>query len=78
MLVRFKYLQEQGIIPDRMALARAIQQYGFPAAIELGKNKVAWDLDEVQAWVASRPRRRPKCGKSKQTLTEAASITEAV
>ncbi len=29
----------------------------FPAAVELGPNAVGWFEDEVEAWLASRPRR---------------------
>ena len=47
MFVRYRYLQEHGIVKDRMALARAIERYGFPKAIALGANTLAWDLDEV-------------------------------
>jgi hypothetical protein len=65
-LVRFLYLQEQGIFNDRMALARAIDHYGFPKPIALGDNTLAWDLErEVEPWLRSRPRRIPKCGSSK-------------
>jgi hypothetical protein len=61
-LIRFRYLQEQGIFNDRMALARAIDHYGFPKPIALGDNTLAWDLEkEVEPWLKSRPRRTPKC-----------------
>ena len=61
-LVRYRYLKEEGIITDRMALARAIEWYGFPRPIALGANTLAWNLEEVQAWLASRPRASPKTG----------------
>jgi len=32
-LVRYKQLHEEGIIPDRMALARKIENEGFPKPI---------------------------------------------
>jgi predicted DNA-binding transcriptional regulator AlpA len=56
---RYKRLKELGYFDNRTSLARAIQA-GFPAAYELGPNTVAWDLDEVEAWFDSRPRRTPK------------------
>ena len=60
-LVRFRYLQEQGIFNDRMALARAIDHYGFPKPIALGDNTLAWDLEkEVEPWLKSRPGERRK------------------
>ncbi|PNE10415.1 MAG: hypothetical protein CR217_14440 [Beijerinckiaceae bacterium] len=41
-----------------MALARAIDHYGFPKPIALGDNTLAWDLEkEVEPWLNSRPRR---------------------
>jgi hypothetical protein len=64
-LVRFRYLSESGIIGDRMALARSIENYGFPKPIALGANTLAWNLQEVEDWIASRPRRAPKTGAKK-------------
>jgi predicted DNA-binding transcriptional regulator AlpA len=49
-----------------MCLARAIENYGFPKPIALGANRLAWRLDEVEAWISSRPRRTPKTGASKR------------
>src|ERR1700730_3780617 len=64
-LVRFRYLHEQGIFNDRGALARAIDHYGFPKPMALGDNTLAWDLEkEVEPWLASRPRRTPKCSEN--------------
>ena len=65
-LVRFRYLQEHGIVNDRMALARAIQKYGFPKPVALGENTLAWRSEEVETWLDSRPRRTPKTGASKR------------
>jgi hypothetical protein len=56
---RFKEMQERGYFHDRVAAARAIDR-GFPAPLELGANTLAWDLDEVEAFVAALPRRIPK------------------
>jgi Prophage CP4-57 regulatory protein (AlpA) len=64
--VNFRYLQSENIMPNRMTLARSIEQLGFPQPIALGKNRVAWRLDEIEAWIASRPRRSPKSGASKR------------
>lgn len=57
--VNYRYLEDEGIMPNRMTLARSIAQLGFPKPVELGKNRISWDLDEVRAWLASRPRRTP-------------------
>lgn len=59
-LGRFKRLKDEGIVTDRMTLSRRIAKDGFPCAIELGGNTVAWDMDAVYAWVRSRPVRTPK------------------
>jgi predicted DNA-binding transcriptional regulator AlpA len=48
-----------------MCLARAIENYGFPKPFALGTNRLAWRLDEVEAWIAARPRRTPKTGAKK-------------
>jgi predicted DNA-binding transcriptional regulator AlpA len=64
--VRYKYLEENGIISNRMQLARAIERYGFPKPVALGENTLAWPLDEVENWLKSRPRRMPKCGGKKR------------
>jgi predicted DNA-binding transcriptional regulator AlpA len=63
--IRYAYLEQNGIISNRMQLARAIERYDFPKAVALGENTLAWDLAEVEAWVASRPRRAPKTGAKK-------------
>ena len=68
--VRFRYLQENGIVNDRMALARAIERYGFPQAVALGANTLAWDLAAVDAWIAARPRVTPKTGEKKPAASE--------
>jgi predicted DNA-binding transcriptional regulator AlpA len=72
--VRYKYLEENGIISNRMQLARAIERYKFPKPIALGENTLAWSLDEVEAWIASRPRRIPKTGAKKATVAGDASL----
>jgi Prophage CP4-57 regulatory protein (AlpA) len=71
--VRFKYLQNEKIVNDRMALARAIENNGFPRPYELAPNTLAWDLDEVRSWLASRPRRTPKTGTSKKAAAPEAT-----
>ncbi|MGC2221500.1 MAG: AlpA family phage regulatory protein [Methylocella sp.] len=65
MLVRYRYLEQQGIISNRMQLARAIEKYGFPRPMAIGANTLAWEIDEVETWLKSRPRRTPKTGAPK-------------
>jgi predicted DNA-binding transcriptional regulator AlpA len=60
MFVTYRFLEDEGIVPNRVTLARSIAQLGFPKPIELGKNRIAWRLEEVEEWIASRPRRSPK------------------
>lgn len=78
MLVRYRYLKERGIVNDRMALARAIEKYDFPKPMALGENTLAWQLEEVESWLASRPRRTPKTGAKKAALHDLASAPEVV
>jgi predicted DNA-binding transcriptional regulator AlpA len=72
--VNYRYLELHSIITNRMCLARAIENYGFPKPYALGANRLSWDLEEVQAWIASRPRRAPKTGAKKGF----AKVVEAV
>lgn len=72
-LVRYKQLHADGIVNDRMSLARKIENEGFPKPLALGPNTLAWDYDEVVAWLTSRPRRTPKTG----ARGKASMLTEA-
>ena len=42
---------------SRTQLWRDVRAGRFPAPFELGSNSVAWFADEIDDWVASRPRR---------------------
>jgi predicted DNA-binding transcriptional regulator AlpA len=77
MLVRYRYLKDHGIVNDRMALALAIEKYNFPRPVALGENTLAWDLSEIESWLASRPRRTPKTGSKKPMLAADTSNVEA-
>jgi hypothetical protein len=72
--VTYKYLESEGIMPNRMTLARSIENLGFPRPIAFGTKRIAWDLSEVTEWIESRPRRAPKTGASKRP----AAVVEAV
>jgi prophage regulatory protein len=37
---------------------RDIRDGRFPAPVELGRNSIGWFEDEIEAWLATRPRRR--------------------
>ena len=41
----------------RVTIWRAIRDNKFPAPIQLGPNSVGWFEDEIDAWLATRPRR---------------------
>ncbi|MGB8899195.1 MAG: AlpA family phage regulatory protein [Methylocella sp.] len=60
MYINYRWLVDNGVMPNRTTLARSIEKFDFPAPLELGKNRIAWNRDEVEAWLASRPRRGPK------------------
>jgi|GEM_PF-3005921 predicted DNA-binding transcriptional regulator AlpA len=52
---------------SRVQLWRDVSEGRFPAPFELGPNSIAWFEDEIDAWLASRPRRRygaPKVGEA--------------
>jgi Prophage CP4-57 regulatory protein (AlpA) len=57
-----------------IAVAGMLRSYDFPKAVALGENTLAWDLAEVEAWVASRPRRAPKTGAKKPSAEVAPSF----
>ena len=42
---------------SRQQIWRDIRAGSFPAPIELGPNSVGWYADEIDEWLASRPRR---------------------
>ena len=42
---------------SRQQIWRDIRAGSFPAPIELGPNSVGWFADELEEWLASRPRR---------------------
>ena len=59
-LVRHDRLVEMGVVSNRVDTARKIANLEFPRPIALGARSVAWDLTEVEQWIASRPRKSPK------------------
>ncbi len=44
---------------SRPSIYRLIETRGFPKPIKLGDVKIAFHADEVEAWLASRPRALP-------------------
>lgn len=57
-LLRFPDLIARGLFNSRMTLKRAIDTQGFPPGVLITPNARAWDEDEVNAWVTSRPAAR--------------------
>jgi predicted DNA-binding transcriptional regulator AlpA len=55
-LWRFCDLKFLGYATGRATLRRQIVRDGFPKPIVLGPNSVAWDAEEVRAWLMCRPR----------------------
>jgi hypothetical protein len=38
--VTYRYLEAEGIMPNRVTLARSISELGFPKPISLGRNRL--------------------------------------
>lgn len=56
--VRYSDLVAAGIVSNWTTLLRLIDDEGFPIGTMIGPNSRAWRLDEVEAWLASRPSAR--------------------
>jgi predicted DNA-binding transcriptional regulator AlpA len=41
---------------SRVQRWRRVRDGTFPAPVQLGKNSIAWFADEIEQWIASRPR----------------------
>ena len=53
--LRFSDLQAMGIVNCWPTLSRWIARQGFPPGKYLGPNTRVWTVEEVEAWIASRP-----------------------
>ena len=42
---------------SRVGIWRGVRAGTFPAPVELGPNSIGWYEDEIDAWLAARPRR---------------------
>jgi hypothetical protein len=58
-LITYAKLFERGLFNNRTTLQRAIKNCGFPAPFKLSGTRIAWEKDEVEAWLVSR---RPHVG----------------
>jgi hypothetical protein len=53
--VRYRHLQEAGIVNNWPGLLHLIKKQGFPCGQMLGPNTRVWKLSEIYAWLDSRP-----------------------
>jgi len=58
-LIRFRDLQERGVVQNWPQLKRLVDSHGFPSGVYLGPNSRAWFEDEIADWIATRPTTRP-------------------
>jgi predicted DNA-binding transcriptional regulator AlpA len=56
--VRYADLEAAGFVASWTQLLRMIDDEGFPPGVMIGPNTRAWRVDEVEAWLASRPTAR--------------------
>jgi predicted DNA-binding transcriptional regulator AlpA len=56
--LRFRDLQERGVIKNRVTLHNRIKHQGFFEGRKIGPNTRAWTESEVAEWLASRPTER--------------------
>jgi hypothetical protein len=54
-LLRFKDLQERGIVKSREQLRQIQQNYGFPLGRWMTPNTRVWTEAEIAGWLESRP-----------------------
>jgi predicted DNA-binding transcriptional regulator AlpA len=53
--LRYRDLEERGIVPNRGTLRNWIRDQGFPPGSLVGPNTRLWQEAEITAWLASRP-----------------------
>lgn len=53
--LRFRDLQELGIVNSRMTLHRLVKNHNFPIGVMLTPNSRAWPESSIDEWLASRP-----------------------
>jgi CP4-57 regulatory protein AlpA len=59
-LLRFRDLQERGIVANWATLKARINRDGFPRGRMIGPNARAWTESEIDAWLRSRPTAGPE------------------
>ncbi len=58
-ILRFAQVRERSGL-SRATVYRRMRRGLFPAALDLGNNQLGWLEDEIDEWVAARPRRVPQ------------------
>jgi predicted DNA-binding transcriptional regulator AlpA len=58
-LIRFKDLKERGIVPNHQTMSTWVKKNKFPPGRWLGNNSHVWTESEIQAWLETRPTKRP-------------------
>jgi predicted DNA-binding transcriptional regulator AlpA len=59
-LARFRELKASGLLPiSRDEVRREVLAGTFPLPVRIGSRSLAWYVDEIQEWIASRPRVKP-------------------
>jgi len=62
--LRYKDLEERGIVRSWTALRYKIAHNGFPAGRYIGPNSRAWTVEEVQEWLDALPTQHPRKAKA--------------
>jgi prophage regulatory protein len=62
---------------SRVQCWRDIKAGKFPAPVQLGPNSVGWFEDEIDAWLAARPRRTYRASVSKELQPKVKAKTKA-
>ena len=71
-IIRGYKLVEERVGKSRVQIYRDVKAGKFPAPIELGPNSVGWFEDELNEYLASRPRRTYRVEGSVEADPEAA------
>jgi hypothetical protein len=75
--LRFRDLQERGIVASWPQLKNLMRKRAFPIGFMLSPNARCWHEAEVDAWLASRPVAGPKLRGAAKTRAAAAKAKRA-
>jgi prophage regulatory protein len=54
-VIAFDQLAEKGVRYSRTHLRRRIREGSFPAPVQLGKHRIGWHENVIDAWLKDRP-----------------------